>query len=104
METLMPNDSAADLLLNEGMAKLNITYNPGAGQDAQQGELPDMVSYDASDADIKRMATEAVAGGVPGIDADPDADLTGYVVDRFPAREDMPVPRISVREKTPFGS
>jgi len=84
-------------------ATLNITYNPEIG-DAQQGELPDQVPYDSSDAEILRMATEAITGGLPGIDADPDADLSGYVVDRFPAREDMPVAKLSVRDKTAFGS
>jgi hypothetical protein len=52
------------------MARLNITYN------GQQGDLPDLVAYDASDADLKRF---------------------------FPAREEVPFNRLSLRPKTPFG-
>jgi hypothetical protein len=80
------------------MAKLTITY---AGQ---QGDLPDLVSYDATDADLKRMATESVRDGyVPGIDAAAAADFTDFVVDRFPSRADVPFNRLSLRPKTPFG-
>jgi hypothetical protein len=80
------------------MAKLTITF---AGQ---QGDLPDPVSYDASDADLKQMATESVRQGyVPGIDAAPNADFTDFVVDRFEARPDVPYRRLSLRPKTPFG-
>ena len=96
-------DNAADAILGE-QARLNITYHPRDGGDAQQGDVPDLVSYDLSDAEVIRMATEAIMGGLPGIDADPNPDLTDYVVDRFPARDDMPVNRLSVRKKTPFGS
>jgi hypothetical protein len=82
---------------DEAMARLNITY---AGQ---QGDLPDPVPYDATDADIKRMATESVHQGyVPGIDA-AQANFDDFVVDRFPARQDVPYNRLSLRPKTPFG-
>ena len=81
---------------DETMAKLSITYN------GQQGELPDPVSYDAADGDIKAMATEAVRGGIPGIDA-AEANFNDYVVDRFPARQDVPYNRLMIRPKTPFG-
>lgn len=81
----------------EGMAKLTITYN------GQQGDLPDAVMFDSNDADVKQWAAEAVAqGGVPGIDG-VQADFTDFVVDRFPAREDVPFARLSLRPKTPFG-
>jgi len=80
-------------VMEADMARLNVTYN-GAN-----GDLPDPVTRDASDADIKRWATEAVrAGSVPGIPADPNADFTDFVVDRFP------VARVMIRPKTPFGS
>lgn len=80
------------------MAKLSITF---AGQ---QGDLPDPVPYDATDAVLKQMATESVRQGyVPGIDAAPNADFTDFVVDRFGPREDVPFARISIRPKTPFG-
>lgn len=80
------------------MAKFTITYQ------GQQGDLPDPVSYDATDADLKQMAAESVRQGyVPGIDKIIDVDFTDFVVDRFGAREDVPYARISIRPKTPFG-
>lgn len=83
----------------EGMAKLTITFN------GQQGDLPDPVSYDSTDGDLKQMATEAVRDGyIPGIDAAANADFTDFVVDRFPARDDVPFNRLSLRPKTPFGA
>ena len=80
------------------MAKLTITYG------GLQGDLPDPMSFDMSDADIKRVATESVRDGyVPGIDATPNVDFTDFVVDRVPARADVPFNRLSLRPKTPFG-
>ncbi len=80
------------------MAKLTITYN------GQQGDLPDLVSYDSTDGDLKQIAAESVRDGyIPGIDADPNVDFTDFVVDRFPARDDVPYNRLSLRPKTPFG-
>ena len=79
------------------IAQLNITIN------RQNGDYPDPVSQDASDADIKQIAAEAIhTGYIPGIDADPDVNLTDFVVDRFPATDDLP-PRLMVRPKVPFG-
>lgn len=79
------------------MARLNLTFLGG------NGETPDMVSFDATDADIKRWATEAVRDGyVPGIGADATADFTDYIVDRFPATGDLPC-RLFLRPKTAFG-
>jgi hypothetical protein len=81
------------------MAKLTITYG------GQQGDLPDPVSYDATDGDLKQMAAESVRQGyVPGIDAVQNVDFTDFVVDRFPARNDVPFNRLSLRPKTPFGA
>lgn len=78
-------------------AKLNITY------DGSNGDLPDFVSYDLPDSDIRMMATEAVASGsVPGIAAQA-ADFSDFVVERFPASEARAFPLISIRPKTPFG-
>lgn len=90
----------ADMILNGGpaLARLNVTYN------GQQGDLPDPVPYDMPDTEVRRIATEAIAQGVPGINADPNVNLTDFVVDRFPARPDMPVNRLSLRPKTPFGA
>jgi hypothetical protein len=78
-------------------ARVNVTYG------GSNGDLPDPVSFDASDADVKRWVTEAVqTGGVPGIDGDATADFADFVVDRFEARDGLPR-RIAVRPKTPFG-
>jgi hypothetical protein len=78
-------------------ARLNITYG------GQQGDLPDPVPFDAPDDEVRRWATEAVSAGIPGINPDPNADFTNFVVDRFPEREDVPYNRLSLRPKTPFG-
>ena len=87
-EALVPN-----------MAKLTITYG------GQQGDLPDPVSYDSTDADLKQMAAESVRQGyIPGIDAVADVNFTDFVIDRFPARPDVPFNRLSLRPKTPFGA
>lgn len=78
-------------------ARLNITIN------RQNGDYPDLVDYEATDGDLKQILTEGVRTGyIPGIDADANVDLTDFVVDRFPATEELP-PRLMVRPKTPFG-
>jgi len=80
-------------------ARLTVTYK------GEQGDLPDSVEYDTPDDVIKQIAKESIRGGyVPGISADPDAEFDDFVVDRFSAREGAPIPRISLRPKTPFGS
>ncbi|MFA5054198.1 MAG: hypothetical protein WC565_09075 [Parcubacteria group bacterium] len=79
-------------------AKVVITY---AGT---TGDLPTPMDYDASDADIRRWATESVqTGSVAGIAADPTADLSDFIIDRSPANEERPTPLILVRPKTAFG-
>lgn len=90
---------------NEGLrvigandARVNVTYG------GNNGDLPDPVSFDASDADVKQWVTEAVrGGGVPGIKADAEANFADFVVDRFTANEARPFNMIQVRPKTPFG-
>jgi len=78
-------------------ARLNVTYK------GQNGDLPDPVTYDATDGDVRAWVTEAVrAGTVPGINADPNADFRDYVVDRFPAEGDLPN-RLMIRPKTAYG-
>lgn len=83
------------------MARLTITYN------GQQGDLPDEIPFDRevmSDEEIRRTAAECIETGyVPGIDTFVGADFSDFVVDRFPAREDIPINRIALRPKTPFG-
>lgn len=82
----------------DGMARLNITWH-GAN-----GDLPDPVAYDATDAALKQMAEESIRGGyVPGIQEDQGVDLADFVVDRFPATQQVDSNRIFIRPKTPFG-
>jgi hypothetical protein len=80
-------------------ARLNVTWS------GQNGDLMDAVPFDASDREIKAWALEALRGGdIPGIAADRAANLADFVVDRFPATEEMPHNRLFVRPKTPFGA
>ena len=84
--------------MEDNHARLNITF---AGEN---GDLPDPVSFDAADGDIKGWATEAVRNGdVPGIPANHGADFTDYVVDRFNANAERDYNLIQLRPKTPFG-
>ncbi len=85
-------------LVDMTQARLNVTF---AGQN---GDLPDTIANDLADADIVRIAQEAIrGGGVPGIIADPNASLQDFVVERFPPNEAFPWSRAVVRPKTPFG-
>lgn len=77
-------------------AVLNITWN------GENGELPDPIIYDSTDGDILQWAAEAVRGGIPGITADPNVNLEGFVVERFGSTVDLPN-RVVLRPKTPFG-
>lgn len=73
-----------------------------AGQD---GELPQPVPFDASDAVIRESVAEAIRdGAIRGIVRDLGVDLRDFVVDRIPASEDDPIDRIFVRPKTGFGA
>ena len=82
-----------------GFGKLNVTFG------GSNGELNDPVPYDADDATLRQMAEESIRGGyILGIQADPNADLTDFVVDRFPATVDVNYNRIFIRPKVPFGS
>jgi hypothetical protein len=79
-------------------ACVNVTHN------GRNGDLRDPVMFQATDTDIKAWVTEAVrTGGVPGLDAAPDADFSDFVVDRFVATEVRPWNYIVLRPKTPFG-
>lgn len=70
---------------------LNVTW------DGTNGDLQDPVSADATDAQIREWASEAVRNGnVPGIATDPDVNFSDFVVDRYP-------PKIFLRPKVPFG-
>jgi hypothetical protein len=84
--------------IRDDEAIVNVTWQ------GQNGDMPDPVERDASDEDIKRMVAEAIAGGVPGIRADRNVDLTDFVVDRIPPTEDYGYNRMFVRPKTPLGA
>lgn len=85
-------------VIEDGHARVNVTW---AGQN---GDLPDPVHFDSTDADIKQWITEAVRNGdVPGIAADPNADFTDFVIDRFPPSEVRNFSLLQLRSKTPFG-
>ena len=84
--------------MNNTEARVNITY---AGKN---GDLPDPVSFDATEGDIKGWVSEALrTGGVPGIEAAAFVDLHDYVVDRFSSNEARPFNLIQLRPKTAFG-
>jgi hypothetical protein len=90
--------------MDETQARLNITYS------GENGDLPDPVFFDSSEGDVKQWAAEAVQeGSVPGIPASADANFTDFVVERYPAKADVPegdpayFNRIMLRPKTPFG-
>lgn len=87
------------IALQPHQARLNVTW---AGRN---GDLPDAVPLDATDAQLRTWVAEALRSGhVPGIPAAGDlADLTALEVDRFPASAQVPYARIFVRPKTPFG-
>jgi len=78
-------------------AVLNLTYN------GQCGDLPDDVAFDLSTAEIIEMAEEALrAGSFLGIDADEEATLQGFKVERYPAKDGTPN-RLVCRPSVPFG-
>ncbi len=80
-------------------ARVNITWG------GQNGDLLDPIPYDSADGDVKAWVTEAIrTGTVPGLAADPTADLKDFVVDRFPPNENRPHNLVQLRPKTPFGA
>lgn len=88
-----------EVLHQNTQARVNVTYG------GQNGDLPDLVYFQATDADIRVWVTEAVAAGsIPGIVAAPRANFRDFVVDRFGATVARPYNLIQLRPKTPFGS
>lgn len=99
----MENDLAvrnAQILqaIPDGFARVGVTWN------GQYGDMVEPIRYDATDADIKAMVTEAIrSGSVPGIAADANCDLTDYIIDRFGATAERPWAVLQSRPKTAFG-
>lgn len=85
-----------ELQANEAL--VNVTW---AGQN---GDMPQPVEFDSSNQDILNWVTEAVqSGSIPGITSDPDADFSGFVVEKLAATEVRPTNQVIVRPKTAFG-
>lgn len=79
-------------------ARLNITWN------GQNGDLPDTISRDASDEQIRQWATEAVRNGaVPGIPADARVNFADFVIERNAPHEARPHHLTMLRPKTAYG-
>jgi hypothetical protein len=99
-ELFVPGVNVAPIpMIRADEARLNVTF---AGQN---GDLPDPVAFDATDADIKQWVTEAVRnGGIPGIAANAGASFDDFVVDRFPPNDQRPFNLLQIRPKTPFGA
>lgn len=84
--------------LDQTLARVGVTY---AGE---YGELPDPVSFDATDGDVRTWVDEALrTGGIPGIPVQANPNLTDFVLERFAANEARPYNLIQIRPKTPFG-
>ena len=90
------NENFDDQGLRAYEARLNITH------DGRNGDFVEPVPFDASDAQLKAMAAEAIRAGLLG-PANGRVNLDGCVVDRFPASERFPMNRLFLRPKTPFG-
>ena len=83
--------------IDDGMAVVNVTYS------GQNGDLHQVMSYNAPDADVKAAVFESLRGGdIKGVDPVDTPEIDDFVVDRFPAKDDLPN-RLVVRPKVPFG-
>jgi len=80
-------------------AIVNVTW------DGLNGDLPDLVSFQATNQQVINWVTEAVrSGSVNGIPAYANADFSSFHVDRFEATDNRATGLFQVRPKTPFGS
>jgi hypothetical protein len=79
------------------MARVEVTWR------GYHAELPDGVAEDADDAAVRRIVTEAIRAGFAGMPADPGAELTKFVVDRYAPSETRPFPLLLIRPAVPFG-
>jgi hypothetical protein len=88
-------------MIGDNEARVNITFRN------TNGDLPDPVLFDTPDANVRTMLEEAIrTGGVPGVPADANVDLSGYIVERLAmdATKDRPVNMLLMRPKTEFGA
>lgn len=98
-DELIPFVEAEEVpVVRDDEARLNLTWN------GQNGDLPDNIIFDATDAEIRAWAAEAIqAGSVPGINADRNADFSDFVVERYQSTDDRPWNVVMLRPKVPFG-
>lgn len=97
-EVFVPNADPIVPMIRDYEARINVTF------EGQNGDLPDPVAFDASDAEIRVWIREAIStGSIPGIVANAAPDIEGFKVDRFPANEARPFNLIQLRPKTAFG-
>lgn len=90
--------NALAVVLNENEARVNITWQ------GQNYDLQNPMLIDSTDEQIRASVTETVRFGIEGlIPADPNADFTNYVINRFAPTEARPWNAIFVRPKVPFG-
>jgi hypothetical protein len=69
------------------------------------GDLPATVDRHAAHEDVRRMVQEALrGGGVAGLPAMPDVDLTDYIIDPCEPNAQTPYWRLLARPKTAFGA
>lgn len=91
--------AAPPAVFRDDQARVNLTFMGG------NGDLPDAVSVDVTDVELKTMLVEALrAGDIPGLPASPAADLSLFKVDRFPPTDVRPYRLIQVRPKTELGA
>lgn len=84
--------------LQETEARVNVTWS------GNNGDMPEPVEFDASEANVRRWVTEAIQNGtIPGIPADPEVDLSNFVIERLAATEVRPFNQVLVRPKVSFG-
>jgi len=100
------NNEALVRAIRDDEARLNITWK------GNNADLPDPVSADATDEQLKTWAQEAIRYGFPGMPADPQANLLDMVIDPpvgapgtrpFPPTDIRPYRLFQLRPKTPFG-
>jgi hypothetical protein len=85
-------------VIQEHQAKVEVTWK------GQHGDLPDPVSRDATEGDVKAWVSEAIrTGGVDGINADPAVNLQNFVIERFGPAGTRLHHLITVRPKAEFG-
>lgn len=80
------------------LAEVEVIWNGHAAT------LPGGMDPETPNETILRVAAEAVAGGFPGMPADPAVRFDGFKVERYPANESRPVPKIQLRPSVPFGA